>query len=91
MELIRAGSMIRLAAVCQVMEDLVGMAETADSFLESAKAMSSGERRELVEEIGRSGFADRLLDAERRAGDDFDEETLDCAIARWKRLASELG
>jgi hypothetical protein len=34
MELLRAGFVSRLAAVCQAMEGLAGVAETADSVLE---------------------------------------------------------
>jgi hypothetical protein len=80
-ELLQAGFLSRLAAVCQAMEDLAGVAETADSVLEWAEAIRPGDRRELVETIGRSGLADGLLGAERRTGDDFDEETLGRAIA----------
>jgi hypothetical protein len=91
MELLRAGFVSRLAAVCQAMEDLAGVDETADSFLESTEAIGPGERRELVEPIGLSGLANGLLGAERWTGDDFDEETVGRAIARWERLVSELG
>jgi hypothetical protein len=82
MELLRARFLGRLAAVCQAMKDLAGVAETADSVLEWAEAMGAGERRELVEEICRPGLMDGLLDAERRTGDDFDEKTVGGAIAR---------
>jgi hypothetical protein len=34
MELVRAGFVSRLAAVCQAMEDLTGVGETSDSVLE---------------------------------------------------------
>jgi hypothetical protein len=34
MELLRAGFVSRLAAICQAMEGLAGVAETADSVLE---------------------------------------------------------
>jgi hypothetical protein len=34
---------------------------------------------------------DELRNAERRIGDDFDEETAARAIARWGRLVSGLG
>jgi hypothetical protein len=57
------------------------LAETADSILEWGEVMGSGKRRGLAEEIGRSGLAGELLDAERRVGDDFDEEMVDRAIA----------
>jgi hypothetical protein len=53
--------------------------------------MGAGERRELVEQIGRCGLVGGLPDAERRIGNDFDEETTVRAIARWERLVSELG
>jgi hypothetical protein len=91
MELLRAGFVSRLAAVCQAMEDLAGVAETANSVLECAEAMGAGERREMVDEIGRPSLADGLLDAEMDTGDDFDEETVGCIIARCERLASGLG
>jgi hypothetical protein len=88
-ELLRAGFVSRLAAVCHAMEDLAGVAETADSFLEWTEAIGPGERRRLVEAIGRSGLADGLLGAERRTGDDFNEETVGCAIA-WLAGQSSL-
>jgi hypothetical protein len=90
MELLPAGFASQIAAVCQAAEDLTGVAETVASFLELAEAMGRGERRELVEEIDRFGLVDGLLDAERRTGDDLDEETVGRAIARWERLMSEL-
>jgi hypothetical protein len=90
MELLRAGLVSRHAAVCQAMEDLVGVAERADSVLEWVEAMDPGEKRELVEDIGQSSVVGGLPDAERRIGRDFDEETAGRAIARWKRLVSEL-
>jgi hypothetical protein len=80
-ELLQAESVIRLAVVCQAMEDLTGVAETADSGLERSEAIGPGEMRELAEEIGRPGRA-RVLDAERRTGGNFDEETAGGAIAR---------
>jgi hypothetical protein len=49
-----------------------------------------GERKELAEEIGRSGLADGLLDSKRRMGDNCDEVAVGRAITRWERLASEL-
>jgi hypothetical protein len=49
--------------------------------LSRALPSSLGDRRELVEAIGRPGLTDELLDAERHTGDDFDEETLGRAIA----------
>jgi hypothetical protein len=55
------------------------------------KTIGPGERRRLIEAIGRSGLADGLLGTERRTGDDFDEETVGRAIARWERLVSGLG
>jgi hypothetical protein len=60
-------------------------AEAADSVLEWAETIGPGDRRGLVEAIGRSGLVDGLLDAERRTDADFDEETLSHAIARWRR------
>jgi hypothetical protein len=66
MELLRAGFVNRLAAVCQAMEALTDVAETADSVLEWAKAMDPGERRELVEEIGRLGLMGGLLNSTQR-------------------------
>jgi hypothetical protein len=91
MKLFRVGFVSRLAAVCQAMEDLPGAAETVDSVVEWADAMGRGERRVLVEEIGRSGLADGVSDAERCTGDDFDDETVGCAVTRWERLVNELG
>jgi hypothetical protein len=45
MELVRAGFVRRLAAVCQAMEDLAGVAEMANSVLEWAEpwALAKGE------------------------------------------------
>jgi hypothetical protein len=90
-ELLRAGSMSLLAVVCQATEELMGVAETADSGLERSEAIGPGEMRELVQAIGRLGLVDGVLDAERRTSDNFDEETADRAIARWEWLVSELG
>jgi hypothetical protein len=53
-------------AVCQAMDGLTGVANTVDFFLEVADTMGPGERRSLVEEIGRFGLVDGLLDAENR-------------------------
>jgi hypothetical protein len=91
MELLRAGFVSRLAAVCQAMEGLTGVAGTVDSVLKWAEVMGPGERRELIEEIGRPGLVDEPVDAERRTGDDFDKETVGHAFARWERLVSEFG
>jgi hypothetical protein len=90
MELLGAKFVSQLAVVCQAMDGLTGVVWTVDSVVELADVLIPGERRELVEEIGRSDLVDGLLDTERRTGEDFDEETIGCAITQWERLVSEL-
>jgi hypothetical protein len=90
MELLRAGFVSRLAAVCQAMEGLAGVTGTAIPSW-SGGIPWDGESRELVERLYRPGLVGGLLNIERRIGDDFDDETVGRAIIRWERLVSDLG
>jgi hypothetical protein len=92
-ELIRKGFVSRLAVIYQGMKmsKLTESAETVERILDLVQRMAAGEKKEIFEEINRSGLVQEMIDADAASGDSFDKDTVARALTIWTSLSEELG